>query len=386
MDQYVTVLNEDGSHYGNFNQTGYVISGGNYNDSWIACLAQHSSFLIAGYVSNSQENNAYIKKYKLDGSLDANFALGGTFVIDYAQDEKIIDLVQSQPNLIYALVANGDKKMTLLAIDSSGQLVSQFGSSGVKVLSFPSLLELLPSSIISDSTGKVYIIASSKVSVTKTKVMVTRLNATGDLDSTYGFNGTFEANLGASSQNRAIDAMLLPDGNLLVSGLTYLPNPRAITFQLATDGTLVVNYGPNGVQEYKITGQVDVYGGGFATNAAGDVFMYYSPLLQNTYADWVLVKLKGSTSAINLPEHFNKMIVKAYPNPCTSVCNLSLENFEGKNVTIEVFNMQGQLMATYPDISANGSFELDMSFYKKGAYVTTVTSESKVASFIIQKL
>jgi uncharacterized delta-60 repeat protein len=233
------------------------------NDVASAVLLQSDGKIVAG---GSSASEFALARYLADGALDPSFGSGGrvTTPISSANDHLFDLAVQSDGKLVAAgwSFRGGEPHIALARYDGDGSLDPSFDGDGIVVASFRSaaahllvqrdgkllvagLGELtrftadgsLDRSFGGDGrahSGDVSAFAAAiqpdgKILVIGTVAPgrfptgdfgVARLTAEGRLDTTYGRHGSVVTAFSPGSDDQALDGVLLPDGKLVVSGMT----------------------------------------------------------------------------------------------------------------------------------------------------------------------
>ncbi len=384
-NQLVAVLNSDGSHYGGFNQSGYLVNGNSKRDAWNSCVAlANGKILVGGLTSDGGGSNVSISKFNADGSPDISFNLTGNLTFDNAASEQLTDLHEHSATKYYGVIKENTHKVRVMAFNQNGVMDVTFGNAGSKRIDMAPALEVNPTQVLTDSLGRVYVIGNTIHPNSKYKALVMRFLSTGELDSNYAINGIFEVNLGSTNANLAQNAVLLDDGTLLLSGLgAYNNTPTAITFRVATDGSLIFNHGQQGVYRYNITGTTEATALNLAMHPNGSIFGYCSTDLINQ-ADFTVIKLKGKVGGLGVNESIVKNTsINAYPNPAQAEINLNLENFEGELVTINVYTTAGQILQSWQ--TNQPGYSLSLGNLSTGMYLLTANSPHKTAQLKFTK-
>lgn len=384
-DRLIAVYKPDGSHDGTFNQSGYIIEGGNYSDGLTSCMAlSNGNMLVAGYSSDAAGSDVLLAVYKPDGTLDNNFGFNGKLSMDYATNERITAIITASPTKFYAVSREDSKNLRVVCFDDQGNAINSFGSSGTKTIKFPNVVSLEASKLLLDSQGDIYIIGHTYYSPgTTDKALVIKLNSNGDLDSSYAVNGIFEATVGGGQSNLATDALFLNDGNLLIAGaIVKAGELLPMNFKLATDGTLIFNHGVQGVYSYKVSNQTNSYNAKLVQDNSGDIYSYV-PLRFSNQFDFCLLKHKSGQPPLNLKEHSNRQHITAYPNPNSGECQLDLSAFETEVTDIQVFNMNGQVVMQLINPEPNQT--IDLHSLPVGLYLLQARSKHQSAQIKIKK-
>lgn len=73
--------------------------------------------------------------------------------------------------------------------------------------------------------------------------------------------------------------------------------------------------------------------------------------------------------------------IQVYPNPATDKLNFDLLNFKEEKITLQIINMQGQLLAEHKlDPETYGSYSADISMLGSGIYLVTIQGMSELHS------
>lgn len=143
-DFVVVRLNADGSLDGTFGSGGFVttdFTGGQDRATSVALLPD-GKIIAAGYaetplVLNSRRTAYAMVRYNPNGSLDASFGTGGKVHSDFGAGYQIISkiLIQSNGKIIAFGTASGDSiaiptRIVLTRYDSDGSIDSSFGTNG----------------------------------------------------------------------------------------------------------------------------------------------------------------------------------------------------------------------------------------------------------------
>lgn len=107
---------------------------------------------------------------------------------------------------------------------------------------------------------------------------------------------------------------------------------------------------------------------------------------------WNITNLQGQVTAINnatgitlmavgINEVESNAISFAYPNPANDLLNLNLNEFNGSSVSVEVYNMQGQLVKT---VNANSTISnVDVTDLATGRYLVRAFNNEKALNQLV---
>jgi uncharacterized delta-60 repeat protein len=139
--------------------------------------------------------------------------------------------------------------LALARFNPDGSFDPTFGSGGV---TYSSLTDARASGMVLQPDGKILVCGNAMVKtkgVTSSAYLVSRYNANGSLDASFGTKGTYIWDYGTGGDEARTMARL-PDGSLLAAGAANLGlagGSSVAVFKLSAAGALVTSYGTNGV-------------------------------------------------------------------------------------------------------------------------------------------
>jgi uncharacterized delta-60 repeat protein len=201
-----------------------------------------------------------------DGSPDVTFGNAGFYFLPFPNC-RIAQIIESDNSIILAgSVITGTGSTAVfstycLKINSSGQLITSFGSNGITELS-PGIYKRCTAANLmpNGSIALLYYFPVGQLYNTS----ITLLNGDGSINTGYANNGTFTLNIGASTLAIAEDMDVLPDGSILAAGYTIYsantaPGRNVLLFKLNPSGTLDTGFGLDGVINEDYAGGDDAY-------------------------------------------------------------------------------------------------------------------------------
>jgi uncharacterized delta-60 repeat protein len=187
-----------------------------------AAFAPDGSLVIAGYSQTGQnpDQDLMLVHFKTDGTLDES--LGGTGYVKLGPDgenesptavfvrpdDKIVVVEDSGP---------GEPKTRVVRLNPDGTPDKEFGDGGYAAPDFDGDDSSAGAAMQPD--GKILVAATSTPEYT---FGVARLDATGQLDQSFGVGG--KSKIAFDDIARATAAGLQPDGRFVVAGVTLAPN------------------------------------------------------------------------------------------------------------------------------------------------------------------
>jgi uncharacterized delta-60 repeat protein len=153
---------------------------------------------------------------------------------------------------LFDLVDENNFKIALAKYNSSGSLVTTFGTNGIVQLEtnvinsneFGYDLDIL-------ANGKLIISGASRVSPNNIKMLIAKLNQDGSYDTTFSNNGIYLQNLGSFSAG-ITDTILLPNDSLLIAGVFINSNDEDDCFlgKLIPENLASIGFNKKNVQIY----------------------------------------------------------------------------------------------------------------------------------------
>ncbi|HXG68362.1 MAG TPA: delta-60 repeat domain-containing protein [Blastocatellia bacterium] len=156
-----------------------------------------------------------VARHNTDGSVDASFGSNGKARIDFGGPVEEAYALALQPDGKIIIAGTSQRDFALSRLNADGTLDGTFGSGGVIRTNFDGSSEDIATSITIQKDGKI-IVAGGSIGLYPSLGLV-RYNTDGSPDLTFGVNGKVSTNL--NNRNLAAKAIALqPDGKLLVTG------------------------------------------------------------------------------------------------------------------------------------------------------------------------
>lgn len=142
-----------------------------------------------------------------------------------------------------ASTVNGDSQVLVAKYDSSGQLDAGFAAQGIFLSSLPAAGgPYLATAVAEDASGRLVVAGLFG----QASVLVLRLTADGQLDTTFGTGGVTAIPVGAGAQSMVIQR----DGRILVGASNLNEDGRPmVVARLTPDGAVDSSFGTNGKTE-----------------------------------------------------------------------------------------------------------------------------------------
>jgi uncharacterized delta-60 repeat protein len=246
-------------------------------------------FGLAKATADRSDTDRVVVRLTANGALDDSFATKGVHTLNMSNlsDQGRAGIVQAdgkivasgylaQPTGVGAQTAN---RIVLMRLDEAGALDNSFGVKGV--LSSAPLQPANPTTtewgtveaygVGRQSTGKYVTTGYGRAASTGTVDLLSfRYTASGELDTSWGTNGSFILNV-VGDNDRGRNMVVLPDDRVFMvgSGVPAAQNIDAMTVMLTPEGRLDTSFHPDGYQLHGF-GRADEAFYGVAVSPAGD--------------------------------------------------------------------------------------------------------------------
>lgn len=155
-------------------------------------------------------------------------------------------------------------KYVIAKLGPDGSLDTAFSTTGVKLFVPPEMTWGSPVGLMVSSDGKLLVAGNTGVGSLEggtRKFAVTRLNLDGSADATFSDDGSVYYDPStASTSGKLNDAMLQPDGRIVLVGQNGFSKPSAVLIRLRADGSLDPTFSLDGRVEYKVDKRSTVAG------------------------------------------------------------------------------------------------------------------------------
>jgi uncharacterized delta-60 repeat protein len=245
-DGMVIRLDANGSTDDGFGQGGVVLDSGGGERVYALALQPDGKILVAGEAYSASSGDVVVYRLSPSGALDAGFGQGGTLRIDSGTAESAYTLAV-QPDgkiLVAGYVSDSENQDAVVyRLDANGTLDSTFGQSGRRRIDDGGDEAAVALALQPD--GRILAAGQTVVNGAGDAV-VYRLDAHGALDPTFGQGGTRDIDEGGN--NVAYAVALQPDGKILVAGgADGNGNIDATVHRLNGDGSRDQGFGRDGV-------------------------------------------------------------------------------------------------------------------------------------------
>ena len=201
--------------------------------------------VVAGFSDDGSKDSIALFRYNTDGSLDTTFGGGDGIVttsLGTIQDRGVSIAIQPDGNIVvggFTIVSSGNYDLALLRYDTNGDLDPSFGNgNGFVTTSTGSSVEGI-NDITLLADGRILATGSSVIGSGAFDIMLTRYNADGSLDTTFGGGDGIVTTAVGSGSEVGYSVAVQADGRIIVGGhaLNGSNNDFAL-LRYNTDGTL----------------------------------------------------------------------------------------------------------------------------------------------------
>ena len=287
--------NADGSLDTSFGGTGKITTdfGGVFEGGGSLAVQADGKIVVVGSTSDGDTSSVALVRYNADGSLDTSF--GGTGKVTTRNGSGASMVLQADGKIVVAGSSyNGDDlDFALSRYNADGSLDASFGGTG-RVTTHIGISSGLSNSDIGNSVavqadGKIVVAGYSSV-FADTDFAVVRYNANGSLDTSFNGTGKVTTPIG-SDKAYAYSVAVQADGKIVVAGNSYSSNSDLTLVRYNANGSLDTSFGGTG----KVTtdfGSRDDYGYSVVLQADGKIVVAGSSY-DGTYNDFAVARYEG---------------------------------------------------------------------------------------------
>jgi uncharacterized delta-60 repeat protein len=221
-DFAIARLNADGSPDTSFGSGGkQTVNFGGDDAAERVALTAEGKIVVIG--EGGSTNNMVITRLNSDGSIDKSFASSGEEQVDFGGTETARGLaIQADGKILVegstSAVGGGD--LAIARLNPDGGLDPSFSGDGKLTLGYGALEEF-GTGVVVQQNGRIVVMGSD--ADLDRDFVVSRLNADGTVDASFGVNGTATVEYGGNEFDG--DVVLQPDGNIVLVGSTDIGGP-----------------------------------------------------------------------------------------------------------------------------------------------------------------
>lgn len=219
----VTVRGPAGSLDTTFGTGGLSVVPASAGDDYLnAMLVQpDGKVVVAGTAPTGKGNDFAVMRFERDGTLDASFGAGGKVFVDFAgaSDAAYALALQQDGRLVLAGEAsvNGQALFAAARLNADGSPDSSFGSGGKATVKFGATGDRARAVLIQPD-GKIVLGGEAGMGASGLDFALTRLNADGSSDSSFGTDGKVTTALQSGSHSDVVRALAWQAGKIVAAG------------------------------------------------------------------------------------------------------------------------------------------------------------------------
>jgi uncharacterized delta-60 repeat protein len=234
----VARLNPNGSFDTTFSGDGKLLfSWGAISRATAVLVLPNGKILVSGF-SGPEGGNVQVARLTANGALDTTFGTGGKTPVDFGGDDFGTAMARQANGRILVAGRSTTAGAIVARLRTNGTLDPDFGGDGRVTLPGGGSL----SAVLVQPDRKIIVAGNASGSQVMT---VTRLMPNGSPDMTFDGDGTATIDLG-SLGDFANDAVLQPDGRIVVAGYTQAVNSPTAVARVNGNGTPDLGFGTAG--------------------------------------------------------------------------------------------------------------------------------------------
>ena len=224
-DMSLARYNPDGSLDASFGNGGIVLTDidGSYDYAYAVAVQNDAKIVIAGFGAINGERDFAVVRYLPNGSLDPAFGNGGKAVTQLSSGTEAIFGIAIQPDgkIVGAGYADNGTNLDfgIVRFMPNGTLDAGFAGGGKILYPIRSGADIAQDVVVQNN-GKIFVAGYGVNSGGGTDVELLRLNANGTPDTSFDGDGKLITPAGGNAA--AVDALLMPDGRVLVTGFVLI--------------------------------------------------------------------------------------------------------------------------------------------------------------------
>lgn len=351
-------FNANGSLDSTFADNGVFLWNDNmtHNDILDVAVTEEGDILACGMSAPAGTDRLSIYKILEDGSaLDSTFATNGELLAPF-QGKAYGIIIHSNGNILIAgnnTNVNGSD-LLVLAYRQDGSPNLDFGQDGIFIID--ANINDYASALIEQPDGKVIAVGSSGgafLSLPPGGFFSVRMDAMGNLDTSWGGTGYVTTAMSTGIGSRALDVALQADGKVVLAGAWA--NDQG-------NDMMVIRYG-NFID-------ADMDGYGLEEDCNDNVFAI-NPGAEEIPNNEIDEDCDGMDLMVGLHETALAQQFNVYPNPTNNTVNIDFDQASFTIEFIEIYDYQGKKVENITEISANNNITIDLSDFPKGLWVLT---------------
>ncbi|MBN2777473.1 MAG: T9SS type A sorting domain-containing protein [Bacteroidales bacterium] len=257
----VFLLNSQNSFYDySFAGTGFVVKSlGEIESNFILCVEEQNDgkILVAG-IKKSNEN-AFVGRYNVDGSIDNTFGIDGFVVIEnigsYAQSNMDLKICNDE-KIIFTTsrTIEPDDDIVLIKLNSDGSYDETFGSNGMVDIDLGG--DEYINNIIINGDGSFYVSGYQWIVMeNESEFLLAKFTEDGIMDENFGNDGYILTEFDPALQlwDHSMAGIQLQNGNIMLVGTSYNSSSNYASLACYNpDGSLQSSFSDDGLMQFEL--------------------------------------------------------------------------------------------------------------------------------------
>jgi len=381
---FIMRLNNDGTIDNTFGQNGFTLIDNNANsDAWNVAVDQKGSIYAAGYKTINGKMNCAIWKLNANGSLASSFGTSGELILSTTNEsERLFDIELRENKIAVAGYSNlnGICEGFVAVLDTQGNLDKNFNSKGYLKVNYQGTNTYLKGVGIM-SNGKVVCCGAYTNLSNEYFGLVAVFRKNGVPDSTFSNNGYFYY---SSSPTFFITLQIDCKDAIYVGGYKTMTRSDILLKKLNANGSLDVNFANNSEFSTRFNSDNNEAIETFVlVNNSKIIFAGRIDSDGNTSSSGIGRLNINACSEVNriIKKQTSNNFIHVFPNPqksgTTININISELNDASQNWTLQLTDMNGKIILENLQSPINGILKLDATLIATGTYILDVNGINK---------
>lgn len=304
-------------------------------------IQSDGKFVAVGFSYIGSVFTSYAIRFNSDGSLDNSFNGDGIASYDWGilAWDYFCGAIDSNNRVLIGGQENGHGLVMRYTTD--GNLDTSFDGDGILRTSFSGIPGEGCLSIAVQTDGKIIISGSAFDGNGNSIFLVARYYSDGTLDTGFDSDGLVTIDFNNSTYEQAWSVKLQSDGKILVGGGTG----DFVLVRMNSNGSMDNSFGINGIS---VIANVGTYAYTMEIQPDGKIVLAGQSSGPTNYNYAIARYLSGLNVGI-LDCNLTQNSIFVYPNPVLREINLEYELMEPQIITIQLLNIQGEVLKTFVD-------------------------------------
>ena len=384
-DFSVVRYNNNGSLDNSFGINGKVITpiGTMHDRSFNILVQQDDKFIVTGNIENGLDNDFALVRYNSNGSVDSLFGLNGVVITDYfgfndyaksstlQNDGKILVVGYNKHSSGF-----GNEKIMMTRYNTDGTIDSTFGINGIVITElYNSYFYTFPNDIKVQPNGKILVTGYTHTSSTIPQAFLVRYNSNGSQDTPFFLDPIISSSNISPMSGTSIAVQV--DGKIIVSSMQLGPPSTFLMNRKDTTGLNIdTTFGNSGIVETIIGTNSNVVN--ILIQNDGKIILIGNTFnsANNTGHNFALTRYTNPSISVEIEtnDSLTDFYSTIYPNPSNGLFEMTIDTpFQEANLTI--FDVTGKVIVQQK-ITQNNT-QLNLSAYPKGMYFYQLLVDGK---------